>query len=192
MGTKRMAVQALTLDMSEEEYICSTFDLIYPKSIKTTMTRSHQIAHRLRECILEGTWIANTNVKAQLQQTKWEVAEKKYGKLNTIAALAQHLHYYILGVRDAFENGELKISDKYSFDFAPMHSNDEWQDFQSRFYKDTAALTKIIEAMSDEELEGDFVDKKYGTNARNLEALIEHSYYHLGQIVMLAKILGDA
>jgi hypothetical protein len=35
-----------------------------------------------------------------------------------------------------------------------------------------------------------FVDEKYGTYLRNIEAMIEHSYYHLGQIVLIRKILS--
>ena len=34
-----------------------------------------------------------------------------------------------------------------------------------------------------------FVDEKYGTFQRNIEAMIEHSYYHLGQIVLIKKML---
>jgi hypothetical protein len=34
-----------------------------------------------------------------------------------------------------------------------------------------------------------FVDEKYGTYQRNIGGMIEHSYYHLGQIVLLKKIL---
>jgi hypothetical protein len=34
-----------------------------------------------------------------------------------------------------------------------------------------------------------FVKKQYGTYERNIEAVLEHGYYHLGQIVLLQKII---
>ncbi|MEG1022142.1 MAG: hypothetical protein RSE50_11550 [Myroides sp.] len=43
--------------------------------------------------------------------------------------------------------------------------------------------------MRDEKLDSVFVDEKYGSYRRNIEAMIEHSYYHLGQIVLIKKML---
>jgi len=43
--------------------------------------------------------------------------------------------------------------------------------------------------MPDEKLAEGFVDEKYGNYFRNIHAMIEHSYYHLGQIVILKKII---
>lgn len=59
------------------------------------MNRSQAIANRFREVILDGTWIANTNFKHQLTQIPFDHVTKKVNGLNTIAALAQHIHYYI-------------------------------------------------------------------------------------------------
>ena len=41
------------------------------------MTKSEQLANRLREVILNGTWIANTNFKDQLENLDWKIATKK-------------------------------------------------------------------------------------------------------------------
>jgi len=38
-------------------------------------------------------------------------------------------------------------------------------------------------------LTDDFTDEKYGTYQRNLIGILEHSYYHLGQIVLIKKLL---
>ena len=43
--------------------------------------------------------------------------------------------------------------------------------------------------MPDTKLEEPFVDEKYGTYLRNIEAVIEHSYYHLGQISLIRKLI---
>lgn len=34
-----------------------------------------------------------------------------------------------------------------------------------------------------------FVKQEYGTYLRNIEAQIEHSYYHLGQISLIKKMI---
>ena len=46
--------------------------------------------------------------------------------------------------------------------------------------------------MLDKKLEEIFTDKKYGTYQRNLDAMIEHSNYHLGQISLIKKMLLEA
>src|SRR6476620_3176381 len=153
------------------------------------METTHQIGNRFREVILNGTWIANTNFKHQLTDLSWETATTKVDSLNTIALLAQHIHYYIKGIKNVFEGGSLDINDKYSFDFPPIQSQKEWKSFLSTFWNDAEAFATLIEQMPDEKLKEVFVDEKYGTYQRNIVAMIEHSYYHLGQIVLIKKML---
>lgn len=155
------------------------------------MTSTTKIANRFREVILNGTWIANTNFKAQLHDLDWETATTKYDSLNTIAALAQHIHYYINGINNVFKGGTLDIKDQFSFDFPPIQSQQEWDDFLQKFWNDAEEFASLIEQMPDEKLNEDFVDPKYGTYLRNIDGMIEHSYYHLGQISLIKKLLNN-
>jgi len=153
------------------------------------MKQTKQLANRLREVILNGTWIANTNYKDQLEDLDWKLANVKFETFNTISDLAQHMHYYISGITNVFVNNTLEIRDKYSFDFSPIQSQQEWERFLNQFWNDTAQLANLIEKLPEETLNNEFVDKKYGTFLRNIDGMIEHSYYHLGQIVLIKKIL---
>ena len=103
--------------------------------------------------------------------------------------MAQHIHYYISGVKNVLKGGTLDIKDKYSFDFPPIQSQGEWEIFLSKFWKDSEEFAFLVEQMPDEKLNEVFVDEKYGTYRRNMDAMIEHSYYHLGKIVSIKKIL---
>ena len=153
------------------------------------MGNTYQIAKRFREVILNGTWVANTNYKDQLSNLNWEIAITKFNSLNTIAVLTQHIHYYICGIKNVFTGGSLDIKDKYSFDFLPIQSQNEWKIFLIKFWNDAEEFASLIEQMPEEKLKEVFVDEKYGTYQRNIDGMIEHSYYHLGQIVLLKKIL---
>lgn len=159
--------------------------------INVIMTQSEQLASRLREVILNGTWIANTNFKDQLKNLDWKIATKETQSLNTISVLAQHIHYYIDGIKNVFINGKLEISDTYSFDFPPIESQIEWEAFQNKFWRDTEKLAELLEKLSDEQLNEKFVDEKYGSYLRNIDGMIEHSYYHLGQIVLIKKTINE-
>lgn len=154
------------------------------------MKETSIIANRFREVILNGTFIANTNYKDQLADSQWEMATKKIGTLNTVAELAQHIHYYIEGVNKVFKGGPLDIKDQYSFDFAPIVSQVQWEAFLAKFWSNAEDFASLVEELPDEKLKEVFVDAKYGTYQRNIEAMIEHSYYHLGQIVLIKKMLN--
>ncbi|OIV41237.1 DUF1572 family protein [Flavobacterium johnsoniae] len=155
------------------------------------MKNTSEIANRFRETILNGTWIANTNYKHQLENLDWKIAVTPVKNLNTISLLAQHIHYYINGINNVFKGGPLDIKDKFSFDFPPINSQEEWQDFLAKFWNATEEFASFVEQMPDEKLDEVFIDEKYGTYKRNIDAMIEHSYYHLGQIVLIKKLLTE-
>jgi len=155
------------------------------------MKNTSEIANRFRETILNGTWIANTNYKDQLENLDWKIAVTPVKNLNTISLLAQHIHYYINGINNVFKGGPLDIKDKFSFDFPPINSQQEWQDFLAKFWNATEEFASFVEQMPDENLDQVFMDEKYGTYKRNIDAMIEHSYYHLGQIVLIKKLLTE-
>lgn len=147
-----------------------------------------QIASRFREVILNGTWIS-TNFKAQLSDVTLEEALTKHGDLNTIALLTFHIHYYVAGVLNVLEGGQLEIRDKYSFDMPPLHSEAEWDAMRDALWNDAEKFAQRVEEMSDSQLWSAFADEKYGNFYRNLEGMVEHCYYHLGQVVMLKKLI---
>lgn len=153
------------------------------------MNKTKQLANRFREVFLNGTWIANTNYKDQLNDLDWEIAILKIESLNSISLLAQHVHYYINGIKNVFNGGNLDIRDKYSFDFPEIKSQNQWKEFLIKFWDDAENLSELIEQLPDEKLSQSFVDEKYGTYQRNIDGIIEHSYYHLGQIVLIKKMI---
>ncbi len=152
---------------------------------------SIQLANRFREVILNGKWIANTNVQDQLRNVTLEQAVTEIDNLNTIAKLTFHLNYYISGVLNVFEGGDLEIRDKFSFDLPKMNSEQEWNDLTTNLFSNAEKFANHVEHMSEEKLNAEFVNTDYGDFRRNIEGIIEHSYYHLGQIVLLRKMLDQ-
>ena len=153
------------------------------------MSLTTQIATQFREVLLNGTWIS-TNFKAQLSDVTWEQATTKVEDLNTIADLTFHINYYVAGVLNVFKGGGLEIRDKYSFDTPPIESPEDWEQLCNKFYADAEQFARAVEQMPEEKLMEGFVDEKYGNYYRNILGMIEHSYYHLGQVVLIKKLLG--
>ena len=156
------------------------------------MKRNETLADRLREVLLDGHWIANTNFKKQIQSITWEEATQKIGTLNTIAALTFHINYYLAGLLIAFEKGKLEISDKYSFDFPPIQSASDWNQMVIEFLTNAEKFVATVAQMNDAHFDEPFIDEKYGTLLRNIEGVIEHSYYHLGQVSLINKMIQES
>lgn len=154
------------------------------------MNSASQIANRFREIIFNGTWVTGTNFKAQLSNVTWEQATEKIGSLNTIATLTSHIHYYISGILNVLEGGALDIKDKFSFDFPPIKSQEEWDKVLNKLWQDAEKFANLTEQLTEEKLKEDFAGKNYGSYQRNIDAMIEHSYYHLGQIVLIRKLIS--
>lgn len=150
-----------------------------------------QLAKRFREVLLDGLWIANTNFKDQLKDVTWEQATAKVGSLNTIAMLTFHIDYYIAGLIRVFEGGDLEIRDQYSFDLPPIESHEQWEELLNKLWNDSEKFASLLEQMPDSKMNEVFVDGKYGTYLRNIDGMIEHCYYHLGQITLIKKLLKD-
>lgn len=155
------------------------------------MGRTKELANRLTEVLLNGRWIANTNYKSQIESLTWEQATQKIGTLNTIAALTFHVNYYLAGIINVFNGGELEIRDKYSFDIPPIESERDWKRLVDEFITNAEIFVNGVLNLTDSKLDEAFVDDKYGTYLRNIEGVIEHSYYHLGQISLIKKMLTE-
>src|SRR5690606_2025924 len=111
-----------------------------------------------------------------------------YKNLNSIAKLTFHINYYIHGVMQVLKGGKLEISDKYSFDMNAFNEDEDWINLRSRIFTNAEEFSLALESLPDSILETHFVKEEYGTYRRNMEVMIEHCYYHLGQIVLLRKL----
>lgn len=154
-----------------------------------TIEMNKDLANRLREVLLSGKWIANTNFKEQITCISWEQAIEKIENLNTISLLTFHVNYYLKGLLQVFEGGNLEIKDKFSFDMPEIVSETDWLNLVNEFVSNAERFINHVEKMDDNLLKQPFVKEEYGSYLRNIEAQIEHSYYHLGQVSLIKKLV---
>lgn len=117
------------------------------------MTRNLLIATRLREVLLNGKWIANTNFKEQVLSISWQQAVQKVGNLNTIALLTFHINYYLKGLINVLDGGQLTISDKYSFDLPQITSEAVWNELVNDFLSNAELFATKVEQMDENMLD---------------------------------------
>ena len=152
------------------------------------MNLTTQIAKQFRDVHFGGNWTAS-NLKENLADITWQQATAKVNSFNTIAALVYHMNYYVGVVLKVLQGERLNASDKYSFDLPPIYSQDDWEKLLDKTWKDAENFAGSIEQLPESKLWEVFSDEKYGTYYRNIHGIIEHIHYHLGQVVLIKKIL---
>ncbi len=155
------------------------------------MNLTAQIAKQLRDLHFGGNWTWS-NLKDQLADVTWEQATTKVYSFNTIAVLVFHTNYFVDAVLKVLRGGPLDAKDKYSFDHPPIQSQEDWEKMLDKVWTDAETFATLIEQMPESKLWEDFSDNKYGNYYRNIHGIIEHTHYHLGQIVLIKKLLLQA
>ena len=155
------------------------------------MNVTAQIAKHLRDVYFGGNWTAS-NLKEHVSDVTWQQATAKVPSFNTIVALVYHMNYYVNAITKVLQGGPLDAHDKFSFDHPLISSEQDWQNLLEKTWTDVQKLAELIEQLPDAKLEENFLDGKYGTWYRNLAGVIEHTHYHLGQIVLIKKMVPES
>jgi hypothetical protein len=137
-----------------------------------------------------GNW-TTSNLRDNLKDVTCQQATTKVDSLNTIATLVYHINYYVSAVTKVLEGEPLNSKDALSFQHPPFQSEKEWQAFLEKVWTDAEGFAGLIEKLPDSKLDEDFTDPKYGTYYGNLQGIIEHTHYHLGQIVVVKKMVRE-
>ncbi len=153
------------------------------------MNLSTQLARHFRDVHFGGNWTA-VNLRDVLADVTWQQAMTSVPSCNSIAALVYHMNYFVSAALKVLQGGPLDAHDKYSFDLPPIRSQQDWDLLLNKTWSDTEAFALLIESLPESRLWEDFSAGKYGNYYRNVAGIIEHVHYHLGQIVILKKMLA--
>ncbi len=151
------------------------------------MNHTKEIANHIRQIHIGGNW-TSSNLKDNLADISWQQATTTVNSCNSIATLVYHMNYYIAAVLKVLQGGILEASDKFSFDAPPVSTQADWENLVAKALADAELFAGLVEQLPDSKLGEIFVDEKYGTYYRNLQGIIEHCHYHLGQIALIKKI----
>ncbi|HQQ93772.1 MAG TPA: DUF1572 domain-containing protein [Bacteroidia bacterium] len=147
-----------------------------------------QLAKHLREVHFGGNW-TSSNFRDQLKGLHWQKALKSVYGLNSIALLFFHSTYYVRVLAEVLNGKKLEAKDEWSFQLPDIASEKDWENLVQSAWANAEEAAAMLEKMDDARLAEDFTDKKYGSYFRNISGTVEHLHYHLGQIVLIRKIL---
>ncbi len=153
------------------------------------MQLSYNIAQHVHQLFHGKNWTWSF-VDEHLDDVSWQEATNTAFGNNTIAQLLYHIYYYMKAHVIYLDGGVLDYDDKFSFE-APIIANAaDWVRLKTEVNQTVEKYCKLIQQLPDELYWKDFrEDPKFGNYYHNIQGVIEHGHYHLGQIVLIKKLL---
>lgn len=110
---------------------------------------------------------------------------------NSIASILYYIMFYNRAICQRLRGEEPYINDANGFDLSPLQNEDDWKQLVSDAMDTSRALADAIRNFPQEKLFDENPAGK-GTFYKKFHGVIEHNYYHLGQIMILKKLLRSS
>lgn len=154
------------------------------------MSLSKVVAQHILDVTSGGNW-TDVSLESVLKDVPWKDAiEITNASPNSIASLVNHIWFYNEVVRKRIQGIETEISVANGFDLNPIRSEADWVLLRERMDASTVALASEVEKLADEVLFKPVLPG-YSTCYKTLHGLVEHTHYHLGQIVIIKNLITN-
>lgn len=149
----------------------------------------HLIADHLLN-VYEGNNWTDISIRETLKDIDYLQAQQKTkASVNTIAAVLHHLYYWN-GIIQQRMNGETPvIPEENGFDVPHLHNEKDWNNLKEKTHRSFIQLADAIKNFPEEKLLQNYAPSVPSSYYRNFHGIIEHAHYHLGQMVMLKKLI---
>jgi hypothetical protein len=154
------------------------------------MNINTQIARQLQDVYFGGNW-TEVSLKDSLEGVAWKEAIMKVHGFNSIAALIYHMNFYVRAATGVIRGEKPDPNDTDSFGHPPIASHADWQHLLDRTWAEVNILAGLVEQMPEQKLWDIYRTEKSGNYFRNLLGITEHVHYHLGQVVLIRKIIRE-
>lgn len=136
-----------------------------------------------------GTNWTERNLKDVLEKITYAESNHEFSFSASIKTLAFHLHYFAKVTLEALKTGKLIAHDRDSWKAEHIDSEEKWNALIQELIQIGKDFSHHIKGMTDEEMLDFLDDPKYGSTYDNVQGIIEHHHYHLGQISLLKNMI---
>lgn len=153
------------------------------------MNLSKRLATHIHQVYFGDNWTA-VHLQKTIADVTLEQATTPFSSCHTIAALVYHIHYFVRAATGVLEGKKIDAKDALSFDVPYFTSQKEWEAYKTTIFNEAQYFVSLVQNLPDETLEAVFENAAYGDYFNNLQGIIEHTHYHLGQIVIIKKCIS--
>jgi uncharacterized damage-inducible protein DinB len=152
------------------------------------MKPSEFIAQHILEVFEGGNW-TDVNFKDTLKDINHkEATTVTKASYNTIGALVYHTSFYNEIVLKRLQGINPAINDRNGFDLPLIKNENDWNELKQRCFLSAYVLSEAVKKFPEEDLSQPTITN-HSTHYKTLHGVAEHAHYHLGQIVILKKLI---
>jgi hypothetical protein len=149
---------------------------------------TNDIARHIREIHFGDNW-TDSAMQDVLKDVTWQQAiAKPIPDTNSIAELVFHMNFYLDYVHRNFKNEFLKFEQADTFKAPTIQSEADWLALLQKTWDDAEAFAQTVAQIPDDDLHI-VIPPRHNSFYKNAHGVVEHNHYHLGQIVLLKKLL---
>jgi uncharacterized damage-inducible protein DinB len=146
------------------------------------------ISFHIKE-VYEGNNWTDVNIADTIKGINWQQAQQQTaGSTNTIASLLHHLYYWNGIIRQRMKGETPVIPEMNGYDVPVLNNEEEWNTLKEKTHQSFTELADAVKNFPEEKLQDNYASSIPSTYYRNFQGIVEHAYYHLGQIVILKKL----
>jgi uncharacterized damage-inducible protein DinB len=152
------------------------------------MQVTSHIAQHLLDVYTGGNWTEVSVAETLADLTFEEAIKVTAASPNSIASLVHHLSYWNRIMVQRIDGAKPGIPEVNGFDVGTIANEKEWKALIRDLFVSASELALAIKNVGDARLEEPIVNGLVSTY-KNLQGSVEHIHYHLGQIVILKKLI---
>ena len=143
----------------------------------------NKFTHQLQEKLFSESWIYIYGYSSPKSLFHQKIVA------NSIHTLVYHMNYYVREFSKVLKGDPLAAQDLLSFASVSPKDQQEWETMKQQVFEEARAFIPLIESFDEKKLGNLPGDPAWGDYYRNLQGIVEHNHYHLGQIVLIKKLL---
>lgn len=152
------------------------------------MKITNLIAMHIKE-VYEGNNWTDVNIADTIKDINWRQAQQQTtGSSNTIASLLHHLYYWNGILMQRINGINPSIPDANGYDVGELKNENDWNTLKEKTHQSFIQLADAVKTFPEEKLSEPYAAGK-SSYYKNFQGIVEHAHYHLGQMVILKKLL---
>lgn len=154
------------------------------------MKITEAITVQLMEAFEGGNW-TDVDVTHTLQDVNLhEATLRTKASPNTIASLLYHIGFYNSVIVQRLEGEQPEIDANNGFNMPELHTEKDWKELRENVMRSAKELAHAILSLDEEKL-SEPINQGGSRIYKSVHGVIEHTYYHLGQIVVLKNLIRN-
>jgi len=146
------------------------------------------LATHLKE-VYEGNNWTDVNIADTIKDVNWQQAQQSTSSSsNTIASLLHHLCYWNGIIMQRLKGSNPSIPEANGFNVGTFKNEEDWDVLKQRTHESFLQLAELIKSFPLDKLGEPYAPGK-SSYYKNFAGITEHAHYHLGQMVIIKKLL---